>query len=226
MPAYVLLENVPNMDGTRPSTCAQAICYFVALRYQVRKSTRSDGEVGGVSIRKRLFIITAAPGALLPAEIPVTHHRYGSELRKFRTAWSAIRDLKPIENDTILNCEDADHITIQRQKINWGKEVNFRSLVCKIETSLANAYYSGKLSAIERKFFHTLNDTQKDRKSKCYMRIEVDKAFRTIATMICSMDARLGGEVVHPYQNCLLSLGEICRAMGVPDWFLLVGTIT
>ncbi|KIW68854.1 hypothetical protein, variant [Phialophora macrospora] len=227
LPAYVLIENVPNMQKSQPNACAQAICHLVALGYQVRKSVRIDCEVGGVSIRKRLFIVAAAPDASLPDDLTQTHYYRdcgGSESEP-RTSWSAISDLKPIKNDTILNHEDAEHVPLQQLKINWDKNISFRNLVTKIETSLSQAYYSGNLSAIEKKFFRSLSDNQQERSSKVLKRVNHDKPFRTIATTISPMDARFGGEVLHPFQNRLLSLREICRAMGVPDSFLLAGTI-
>ncbi|ETI24813.1 hypothetical protein G647_04183 [Cladophialophora carrionii CBS 160.54] len=227
MPAYVLIENVGNMDRLRPNSCRQAICHLVALGYQVRKSFRVDCEVGGVSTRERLFIVAAAPGATLPNEIPITHHRRdrpGSEYKP-RSAWSAICDLKPIDNDTVLNHEDPDHIPLKRLKINWDKDVSFRNLVPKIDTSLSEAYYSSKLSRTENRFFRGLNPTQRERSSKVLMRIKKDEPFRTITTGINPFEARTGGEVVHPSQDRLISLRETCRAMGVPDGFLLAGTI-
>lgn len=229
MPPYVLLENVLKMDTSRPSACAQAICYLVALGYQVRKSIRVDCDVGGVSIRKRVFIIAAAPGAVLPAEIPITH---GNSLaQKHRTAWSAIQDLRPIENDTMLNHEDPEHVPWRQATINWDKGVNFRSLILKIQTfpkiatSLSKAYHAGKLSKNEREFFKTLSKEQRRPASNSYKRIGPNKPFRTIATSSQPMDARSGGQILHPFQNRLLSLREISRAMRRPDWFLLAGTI-
>ncbi|KAJ9603905.1 hypothetical protein H2200_011427 [Cladophialophora chaetospira] len=225
MPAYVLLENVPNMDRTSPSACAEAICHLVALGYQVRKSIRIDGEVGGVSTRKRLFVIAAAPGAILPDEIPITRKRYGNELRKFRTAWRAISDLDPIENDTTLNHKDPDHIPLQRLKINWDKDVSFRSLVSNIKTSLHDAYETGSLSQREEHFFRGLHKEQRANGSKVLKRIDKDEPFRTMVTVVQPMDARLGGETIHTFQNRLISLREVSRAMGVPDWFLLAGNM-
>ncbi|EXJ60353.1 hypothetical protein A1O7_04505 [Cladophialophora yegresii CBS 114405] len=229
MPPYVLIENVVNMGRIRPNACAQAICHLVALGYQVRKSIRVDCEVGGVSTRERLFIIAAAPGAVLPNEIPIAHRlqdrdRRGNE-HKPRSAWSAIYDLKPVDNDTVLNHEDPDHIPLKRLKIDWDKTVSLRNLVPKIDTSLSEAYYTKKLSATENKFFRALNPTQRKRSSKVLMRIKEDEPFRTIATTINPMDARFGGVVLHPSQHRLISLRETCRAMGVPDGFLLAGTI-
>jgi site-specific DNA-cytosine methylase len=224
MPVYVLIENVPKMEDSRPNACAQAICHLIALGYQVRKSIRVDCDVGGVSIRERLFIIAAAPGASLPAEIPITHHRGRGESEP-RTAWSAISDLKPIENDLILNHEDPEHVPLRQLRINWDKDISFRNLVAKIETSLSQAHHAKKLSPRENKFFRGLSEAQQKRSSKVLKRVSHDKPFRTIATTINPMDAWFGGEVVHPFQNRLLSLREIYRAMGVPDGFLLTGTI-
>ena len=224
LPAYVLIENVPGMALSRPSACAQAVRHLVALGYQVRTSIKVDGEVGGVSTRKRLFIVASASGAVLPNPIPQSNGPEEDGLRGLRTAGQAIADLNPIGNHLNLNHKDPDHTPMLQLKINWEKNVSFRSLAQKISTSLSNAYYAGHLPPIERMFFESLNETQQAEKSRCLKRIDPNKPFRTIATQIQILDAWFGGDALHPSQDRVLSVREICRAMGVPDRFLLAGT--
>ena len=226
LPALVLIENVPGMAAT--PAAGQAICVLVALGYQVKKTIKVDCEVGGGSIRKRLFLIAAAPGLPLPDDVPETH---GEELAKLRTAGEIISDLKPIQNDAAVNFEDPNHIPVKEMRIKFderkGKEISLRRLITRISTSLSDAYYTrpGHLSPLERLFFKNLSPYQQTPKSKCLKRIDAKRPFRTIVTSINPLDARFGGECVHPTKHRLLSLREVCRAMGLPDSFLLAGTI-
>ncbi|KAG9780456.1 Rho GTPase activation protein, partial [Aureobasidium melanogenum] len=229
MPPYVLMENVPNMDRIRPNACRQAICHLVALGYQVRKSVHNDANLGGVSIRQRLFIVAAAPGVMLPDKLVDSH---GTGLRKIRTASEAIGDLSPIDNDTDINILDPSHVPISRLGLDFARNVSYRSLVRQIPTepkcmSLSRTYYGGGLLAHQRKFFEQcLNPVKQARNSKCLQRIDPDKPFRTVCTVIAPMDARFCGHIIHPSQHRTLSLKEGGRrAMGMPDYYLLAGSV-
>ncbi|EHY58720.1 hypothetical protein HRR83_007444 [Exophiala dermatitidis] len=229
MPPYVLMENVPNMDRIRPNACRQAICHLVALGYQVRKSVHNDANLGGVSIRQRLFIVAAAPGVMLPDKLVDTH---GTGLRKIRTVSEAMGDLSPIDNDTDINILDPSHVPMSRLGLDFARNVSYRSLVRQIPTepkcmSLSRTYYAGGLLAHQRRFFEQcLNPVKQARNSKCLQRIDPDKPFRTVCTVIAPMDARFCGHIIHPSQDRTLSLKEGGRrAMGMPDYYLLAGSV-
>ena len=226
LPALIIIENVTGIASCRPSACAAAISFLVSLGYQVRRSIKIDSQVGGNSIRERLFIIAAAPGITLPDDLSDTH---GEGLREERTAGKTIRDLGRIENDTIINLKDPNHLPVQQMKIKFdkklGKEISIRSLIPKISTSLRDAYHARRLSPLERQFFRKRTEQQQGPQSQALKRINPDVPFRTIATIISAFDARFGGSCLYPTQHRLLSLREICRAMGMPDSFLLAGSI-
>ncbi|KIX00707.1 uncharacterized protein Z518_09772 [Rhinocladiella mackenziei CBS 650.93] len=231
MPTYVLIENVPNMDKGRPNACSQAICFLVALGYQVRKSLVVDSEVGGASSRQRLFIVAAAPGFILPEEPERTHGPTGSGLRKIRTIRETISDLPPLHNDTIINPANPDHIPLKRFKVDFQNFVNFRGVVSRIPTrppnmSLSKTYRDGGLLPHERCWFRTLHKFQQTKGSKSLTRVDPDNPFRTICTVISPMDAVYSGIILHPFQHRTLSLLEASRAMGKPDSFILVGTVS
>ncbi|KAL2441911.1 hypothetical protein ABEF95_016849 [Exophiala dermatitidis] len=229
MPPYVLMENVPNMDRIRPNACRQAICHLVALGYQVRKSVHNDANLGGVSIRQRLFIVAAAPGVVLPDKLVDTH---GPGLRRTRTVSEAIGDLSPIDNDTDINILDPSHVPISRLGLDFARNVSYRSLVRQIPTepkcmALSRTYYEGGLLAHQRRFFdECLHPVKQARNAKCLQRINPDKPFRTVCTVIAPMDARFCGHIIHPSQHRTLSLKEGGRrAMGMPDHYLLAGSV-
>lgn len=229
MPAYVVIENVPKMDQLRPNACAQAICHLVALGYQVRKMLCKVDRLGGASSRERLIIIAAAPGVILPDAIPETHGSAGSKMA-VRTSGQAISDLPELHNDAIINIMGPDHIPLKRLRVDFGQGVNFRYLLQQIPTepssmSLSRTYYAGGLLPSQRNWFESLDDFKQEKRSACLRRINPDKPFRTICTVISPMDARFSGEIIHPFQDRTISLKEARRAMGVPDSFLLVGTI-
>ncbi|KIV82936.1 hypothetical protein PV11_05001 [Exophiala sideris] len=229
MPAYVIIENVKGMNHGRPSACAQAISYLVALGYQVRKMLCTVSHLGGASSRPRIIIIAAAPGVILPDAIPQTHSDNGSSIA-LRTSGQAISDLPELHNDTIINIMDPDHIPLHRLKVEFSQGVNFRNLVQQIPTepsgmSLGETYRAGGLLPSQRDWYENLDDFKHQKSSKCLTRINRDKPFRTVCTVIAPMDSVSGGEVIHPFENRTISLKEARRAMDVPDRFLLVGSV-
>ncbi|EXJ88853.1 hypothetical protein A1O3_01917 [Capronia epimyces CBS 606.96] len=232
LPPYVLMENVPNMDRLRPNACRQAICQLVALGYQVRKSIHLDSRLGGASIRERLFVVAAAPGVILPDRLVDTHGPAGSGLRKIRTVSEVIGDLDTIENDTSINIRDPSHVPLHRLGLDFKRQVSYRSLVRQIPTqpecmSLSKTYYNGGLLPHQRRFFEgNLHPTKQARNSQCLRRVDPDAPFRTVCTITSPMDARFGGHIIHPLEHRTLSLKEGGRrAMGMPDRFLLAGSV-
>ncbi|EXJ94777.1 hypothetical protein A1O1_03175 [Capronia coronata CBS 617.96] len=232
LPPYVLMENVPNMDRLRPNACRQAICHLVALGYQVRKSIHTDASLGGASIRERLFIVAAAPGVLLPDDLVDTHGPAGSGLRKIRTVAETIGGLEAITNDSCINVKDTSHVPLHRLGLDFARHVSYRSLVRQIPTepkcmSLAQTYYDKGLLPHQRRFFEQgLHAEKQARTSRTLKRVDPDTPFRTVCTIISPLDARVGGHIIHPTQHRTLSLKEGGRrAMGVPDSFLLAGSV-
>lgn len=230
LPAYVVIENVPNMDKMRPNACAQAISHLVALGYQVRKMLCNVSRLGGASGRQRLIILAAAPGAVLPDGIPETHGGPGSGLRRMRTSSEAMGDLAPLHNDTVVNLRDPDHIPLERLKVDVARGINLRSVMQQIPAqppgmSLARTYQQGGLLPAQRDWFATLPAFKQRGQSRCLRRVDATRPFRTICTVISPMDAKFSGEIMHPSQARTLSLREACRAMDLPDRFLLAGTV-
>ncbi|KAK4946343.1 hypothetical protein LTR10_014541 [Elasticomyces elasticus] len=229
MPAYVIIENVPKMDEARPNACAQAICLLVALGYQVRKMLCTAASLGGASNRQRLIIIAAAPSVVLPNDIPKTNGKGYS--RPVRTSSQAIGDLPDLDNDTIINVRNPNHIPLHRLRVDIREGVNYRSLVQQIprgpsEMSLRNTYYAGGLLFSQRTWFESLDDFKHRKDSKCLTRIDPDNPFRTICTIIAPMDAMFSGVIIHPFQDRILSLEEARRGMDLPNRFRLVGSIS
>jgi DNA (cytosine-5)-methyltransferase 1 len=229
MPAYVIIENVPTMDSGRPNACSQAICHLVALGYQVRRTFPRVEQLGGASLRERLIIIAAAPGVILPQPLPATHGNT-SGLLPIRTSANTIADLPAISNEMVDNIQDPDHITLQRFKIDFPAKVNLRHLVQQIPTSpvgrnITNVYNDGGLDESQRKWFEGLDAFKRAPHSRMLQRINGAAPFRTVCTRIHPMDARFSGECLHPSQDRMLSVKEVRRAMDVPDWFLVVGSL-
>lgn len=232
MPAYALIENVPNMDSGRPNACSQAVCYLSALGYQVRKSKCVDSDVGGASRRERLFIVAAAKGYELPGHLRRTHGPAGSGLIPIRTFRHCTDDLDPVQNDTILNPANPNHVPLKRMKIDHRVGVNYRALLQKIPTdppqmSLSKVYhhYRKRLTREEIALVEELPGERRRRESKCLQRLHPDRPFRTITCRIVPMDGRSAGEVLHPFEDRLISLEETGRGMSIPRSFVLVGTV-
>lgn len=229
LPAYGVIENVPNMDRLCPNPCAQAICHLVALGYQVRKIFPIVSTLGGASSRERLIIMVAAPNAILPENLKETHGE-GSGLMKTRTCEEAISNLDPLTNDTILNISDPDHVPIHRFKVDFIKEVNFRHVVERIPSKpaglgVAQTFRLGRLLPSQRAWFRTLSKEQQSKNSKSLRRINRQNPFKTVCCAISPLDGRHGGEILHYKQHRTISIKEARRAMDLPDRFLMAGNI-
>ena len=233
-PSIALIENVTEMDSVPADTdlanaCAQAICCLVAMGYQVRKMILTAYEHGSPTGRRRLFLVAAAPGMPLP-DVPEPTHGRDADLKPVATVGDVLEDLSPIHNDTVVNVTDPSHIPIQRLKpsTDWG--ISLRNVVGRIPKipgeGLVQAFEKGLLSKEQRKWYYGyLSDEKKGAKSKTLRRVDPNNPFKTIVTVISPLDSRFGGEIVHPFEDRVLSLKEIRRAQGVPDWFLLVGNL-
>ncbi|KAK6378923.1 hypothetical protein LTS17_006626 [Exophiala oligosperma] len=222
MPAYAIIENLPRMMENRsPNEGKQAVCHLVALGYQVRTKVCEVAKFGGASKRKRLIIIAAAPGAVLPVSIDETSDP--------RACAVTMADLPPVHNDVTINILDPYHVPISRLKVSLQDEVSLRNVVQRIPTSpsgmsLSKAYYHGHLTPSQNKWFRTLNDNHQAKNSSRYRRIDPDKPFPTICTKIAP-DSSANGEMMHPFEHRTISLREAMRAMDLPKNFLLIGTV-
>jgi DNA (cytosine-5)-methyltransferase 1 len=228
MPAYVAIENVPAMDSPQSAACALAKSHLVSLGYQVRQDVYKVSELEGATQRKRLIIVAAAPGAILPDAVPRTH---GKGLAEVRTAGDVMRlaDLPPLHNDKILNIKMPNHIPADRLSVDLDNEVSRLKIVQQIPTrpvgmSLVVAYNQGLFSRTERRWIRSLNEPQQAKGSKSFKRINPDQPFQTITTKVnlhcCKM-----GQLLHPVEHRALSLQEIRLAFDVPDSFILVGKV-
>lgn len=233
LPKFVLIENVPSMDHTpsKPSlanACGQAICCLVSMGYQVRKKVLNADEYGSPTTRQRLFVIAAMPNMHLP-EVPLASHGDDNDLKPIMTASDVLQGLSSIQNDTVINVQDPTHIPSQRQKSRFEDKVSLRNVLKRIPQGtgqgLIKTCQDGLLSRNQRIWVSELSEEQQRPSSRTLTRINAKVPFRTIVTTISPLDCRFGGIIVHPYQHRLLSLKEIRRAQGIPDWFLLVGSL-
>ena len=234
LPKLVLIENVPRMDFVPTekdlaNACAQAICCLVAMGYQVRKVILPAYEYGSPTLRTRLFLIAAAPGVPLPERPEPTH---GDEpgLEPIVTVGDVLESSRTsIHNDSVVNIQDPTHIPIQRLKPIIKDRVSTRNLVKRIPkapgSGLYQAHQKGLLSKDQKRWYYSLSDEQRGPKSKTLRRVDPHDPFKTMVTIISPLDCRFGGEIVHPYEDRLLSLKEIRRAQGIPDSFLLMGNL-
>ena len=234
LPKFVLIENVPRMDHTPAdkelaNACAQAICCLVALGYQARKMLLTAYEYGSPTLRKRLFIVAAAPGVALP-NVPEATHGVDTDLQPIMTVSDVLQDLKPIHNDTVINIQDPSHIPMHRLKPQIEWRVSLRNIVKRIPKmagqGLYQAHASGLLSRDQNEWYYSQSsDERKGSRSKSLRRVDPSAPFRTIVTMVSPLDSRFGGEIVHPWEDRVLSLEEAKRGQGIPDSFIMVANL-
>ena len=230
LPLYVLLENVRSMDHGTPSACEQVICCFVAMGYQVRKTLIKACEFCAPQIRERLFIIAAAPMLDLP-EDPV-------KCEDFHSVGDAIDHLEPVTNDTLISVKRPDHVSVERLKLGLfqTKEekprelfVSFRAIVQEISPTstgmtLYQAYQNGELSDREEIWFASLCGERPRVNSKTFGRVNPNKPITAVLTKVMPLCARMG-RVLHPTQDRVLSLEEFLICQGIPQHFVLIGTL-
>jgi site-specific DNA-cytosine methylase len=233
LPGSVIIENVERMDLTPrdpglANVYAQAVCCLVAMGYQVRKMVLKACDYGSPTTRTRLFIVASAPSLALP-EVPDITHGDSPDLTPIVTVADVLRSMPRIHNDTVINIENPAHIPAHRFKSLIEQGVSLRNVIHRIPKipgeGLVQAYQRGLLSRNQAHWLTNLSEEQQGFNSKSLRRVNPRTPFRTIVTAISPLDARFGGEIVHPNQDRTLSLEELRRAQGLPPSYILVGKL-
>lgn len=227
-PEYLLLENVENMDSSdsekgRPNACSQLICFLVALGYQVRKMILAGADYDAATRRKRLFLVAAAPGLKLPEAPEVVRAIEPT------TAFSAIADLDVVHNDQVLNIKEPDHVPFVRLENNFNDNVSKRGIVKAVpkyglNRNLYGAYEGRHLNPLQEAWYEKQTEEKRKASSAAFRRINPEDLFPTITRAPVPLDAR-GSGCVHPFQDRIVTLQELRRAQGVPDDFVLIGSV-
>ena len=162
--------------------------------------------------------------------VPEATHGIDTDLQPIVTVSDVLQDLKPIHNDTVINIQDPSHIPMHRLKPQIEWRVSLRNLVSRVPKmagqGLYQAHANGLLSRDQNKWYHsTCSDERKGSRSKSLRRVDPSAPFRTIVTMVSPLDSRFGGEIVHPWEDRILSLEEVRRGQGIPGSFILVGNL-
>lgn len=216
LPKVVLIENVRGMDSFQPSAAGQAISCLVALGYQARITTVRASDLGGATIRDRLFIVASIPGIPLP-EIP---KRTGHNRNEGQTASDVTADLQEITNDTLLNVEQPNHVPYVRlspiphsvvKKLRRDRGGSGQTL------SSVRHLLRGK----EKRWYCTLTREQRRAGSSALCRAQGSQPYRTITCSMNIFDAR-GVPPIHWSQDRVLSIAELRRFHGLLDSFLLI----
>ena len=243
-PEYAIIENVPSMDHAPAkvgiaNACSQAICCLVAMGYQVRKLILEAPDYGNSTTRRRLFLVAAAPKYTLP-EVPTATHGKSPGLEPIRNIRNTFVQLPEVHNDAQVNLRHPDHLPIERLKQQFGLKpgkfdgsippISLRNVVQQIPKiagkGLANAYRQGLLSKAQQRWCErACSAEQRGERSLSLRRITADGLLPTIVTVISPMCARIGGHIVHYAEDRTVTVQELRLAQGIPDWFLLVGTI-
>jgi site-specific DNA-cytosine methylase len=231
-PKYVLIENVPAMNSSdvtkdRANACKQAICELKRMDYQVAFHTVSGTDVNGPSIRTRLFIIAAAPNLKLPKKPFVNTDGVISI-----TAGDVLSDLTQlVSNDTILNMKTPDHVPIERLQNDFDNEISLVDVISRIprtgpvnRRNLYGANRAGALSDHQSHWFSRQTNEKQQPSSKSLQRLDPDSPFPTITSTLVPMNSR-GSACIHPEQDRTVTMLELRRGQGIPDDFLLIGTI-
>lgn len=229
LPLSFLMENVPDIDGPEsPNACEQIVAFLVALGYQVQKWKLDASEQGAPQRRLRMFLVATAPGFPFPSRPPPTHG-HNKDLQSPVTLFEAVGCLDAIHNDLIANITNPDHIPLHRLKCDFA-EVNHHSIVRKIPKqpsgmNLAKTLQQGLLKGREKDWARRQHRERLSTNSPCLQRVEPNKPFKTITTIISPLYGR-GSPSLHWNEDRLLSLEEYRRGMGYPKSNVLIGPLT
>jgi site-specific DNA-cytosine methylase len=228
-PKYVLIENVPAMNKSdlakgRANACKQAVCELKRMDYQVAFHTLRGTDVNGPSIRKRLFIVAAAPNLKLPKKPFMPAHDI--------TAGLVLSDItQKVSNDTILNVKRPDHVPFERLQNDFDAQISLVDVVSRIprdgpanRRNLYGANSTGALSDHQSHWFRRQTNEKQQPSSKSLQRLHPERPFPTITSTIVPMNSR-GSECIHPEQDRTVTMLELRRGQGIPDDFILIGTI-
>ncbi len=244
-PKYFLLENVKGMaiGGETKNILAQVICALVGMGYQVRTFALDAWNHGSPQSRTRIFISAAAPGLTPLPEPPHTHSHpkdiYAGSLGKianglpiaarhveptpfaYTTAMEATKDLPSTDARTLC-------IPFPDHRISRGMPVASRVLISCIPrfpagSSFITAYMDGYMPQFQVQAFPWENKIRSGKGSRSWSRVQGNRLMPTVMTQPRPDDGVVGN-CLHWDEHRLLTIMEVRRAQGFPDYEVLIGT--
>lgn len=248
-PKYALLENVLGMTKCDPkdqkhNVFAQVICALVGMGYQVRPFILDAWNFGAPQSRTRLFISIAAPGLTPLPDPPQSHsHPAGVNARALgKTAnglpmgtryWESTPfeyiTIKEATSDLPLNqlgkstcIQHPDHrISRNVNPLNQGR------IECIPKyphgMNFVKAVKLGVMAKPQIKAYSWDSPMRSGENSKSWQRVIPNALISTITTA-ATLDDGIAGKWLHWEADRPMTVMEVRRAQGFPDYEVIVGT--
>ena len=244
-PKYALMENVKGMavGGDEHNVLAQVVCCLVGMGYQVQTSCLDAWSFGCPQSRSRIIITIAAPG-LTPLPVPTLTHSHPDGVRggslgktanglhtgsrtttrtpfKYVTSAEATKDLPA--TDARTTCVPfPDHRMSRALPVTGWVRV---SSVPRFPggCTFVKACKQGYMPQTQTDGYNWDNKIRSRHDSKSWQRVSRTSLMPTVMTEPRPHDG-VGGNCLHWEDHRLLTIMEVRRAQGFPDYEVLIGS--
>ncbi|GAB1317526.1 hypothetical protein MFIFM68171_07736 [Madurella fahalii] len=251
-PKYGILENVSSIVQARHNRAedvlSQLLCAIVGMGYQAQLILGDAWSHGAPQSRNRVFLYFAAPGLRLPDAPAPSHSHFPSVSSrglgemcngeafvrrtfhptpfKYVSALEGTADLPRIGDGKAGVC-----IPFPDHRVCTGITGGLREQIAAIPThpygmDFVKSWHNGKgvMTAAERDAFPADGSLRVSSVSKGWRRVRPNEVFQTITTRSQPTNARAGTSL-HWYDDRPLTVQEIRRAQGFPDYEVLLGSV-
>lgn len=245
-PKYAIMENVKGMayGDDKHKVLAQVVCCLVGMGYQVRTSCLDAWSFGSAQTRSRIIITIAAPG-LTPLSEPAHTHSHPESLSKASslgktanglhtgsriTGRTSFEYVTSAEATKDLPGTDARTFCIRFPDHRMSKTLHVTDWVRVSSVprfprgcSFVKAAKQGYMPQPQMDAFNWDNKIRSRHDSKSWQRVSRNALFPTVMTEPRPADGA-GGQCLHWDDHRLLSIMEVRRAQGFPDYEVLIGS--
>ena len=245
-PQYAILENVPSMASSNTkdrNPFAQMLCALVGMGYQVQHFHLDAWSFGNPQSRSRLFILATAPGLATPPKPSLTHshpkhtinrslgraangHRFGERYwaptpLDYVTIGEATADLPDNQDGRAPCIPFPDHQTTRNESTLTRIMIDHIPRFPRSQT-FVKACKVGQMPPIQVQSFHWENRFRAREASRSWQRVNPNALVPTVTTQCQPADSFCGAWVHWDASRCLTVM-EVRRAQGFPDYEVLVG---
>lgn len=225
-PRVVIMENVAEIyNAYRGSVREEITAILSDLGYQMAVKVMVASEYGVPQNRRRCFFIASRTGVNANFPPPMfaseSSQTLFNRVEKFRSAWSAISDLPPLENGE--GCEPMPYTLAPQNEYQATMRQNATALYDHITRKLNEKQYARVASLQPGQGFKELPDHLKPRSgySGAYGRLDFENPAPTITRWVFHPGS---GRYCHPQNARLITIREAARLQSFSDDFRFTGT--